>query len=436
MRRSLKPSFYNIVIAKKDGIAVYNTRTGHLVRAFGDEATIVSNCLEKKKIEYDESNLYISELLKHGILVDYSINEIELVENSEKSCKYGDNLKLIILPTEQCNFRCVYCYERFNRGRMSKKTQKSLIKYVENEIDKYSGLNVIWFGGEPTEALDIIKELSEQMIEICKRKKKAYSAGISTNGYNLSLDVFKKLKSLHVTDYQITIDGIPEIHDRQRVLRSGGKTFDTIIDNLKQIKQNIKSSVVSIVIRSNISREMVEKMDDYCKIINENFKDDRRFKYMWQLVGDYGYVRDESIKEIFGRIKDYELLVNKYAEWFINSYMLALYGPDGGVCYAMKRNSFVIDSAGTIRKCTCDLETDANSFGVIGESWDETKHETWLRSRDIDKNSKCYECVKRPMCHNRQCYKADKCLVNYMFLNQILDAMSERADLYDVIKGV
>jgi len=30
-----------------------------------------------------------------------------------------DRLQLILLPTEQCNFRCTYCYEDFAIGRMS-----------------------------------------------------------------------------------------------------------------------------------------------------------------------------------------------------------------------------------------------------------------------------------------------------------------------------
>ena len=45
-----------------------------------------------------------------------------------------------------------------------------------------------------------------------------------------NIETFKKLKKMHVTDYQVTIDGLPSIHDNQRVLENGGKTFDVIMN--------------------------------------------------------------------------------------------------------------------------------------------------------------------------------------------------------------
>lgn len=67
----------------------------------------------------------------------------------------------------------------------------------------------------------------------------------------MTLENFKKLKKLHITEYQVTIDGLPAIHDRQRFLLNGEKTFEVIMDNLKEIKENIKSSTITFLIRTN-----------------------------------------------------------------------------------------------------------------------------------------------------------------------------------------
>ena len=74
-------------------------------------------------------------------------------------------------------------------------------------------------------------------------------------------------------------------------------------------------------------------------------------------------------------------------------------------------------------------------FGTIGKEFDEIKHEEWLRSRLINKDSKCYLCKKRPLCHNRQCYKAQNCLIDYQYFDVILNKMADKEQFYEVIDG-
>lgn len=429
----VKPSFYNILIKKEDGIAIFNTRTGKMARCFHGDAKIVEEHLSQKYIEWSHDNQYIVPMYKNGLLVDYNLDEISEMIDKEKDSKFENCLRLILLPTEQCNFRCVYCYERFRREKMTAKTQAAIVKYIEDNIHKYNGLILNWFGGEPTEAMDVIENLSVKMIDVCKKNKKAYNAGITTNGYNLTYEIFKKLKKLHVTEYQVTIDGLASIHNAQRVMADGAPTFDVIINNLLAIKNNCKSSAITFVLRTNFSKNMLNNVDEFCKFLDKYFSNDKRFKYFWQMVGDYGYVKTEEVRNIFGQSKDYKWLIENYTERFVNDYTQALYGPDGGVCYALKRNQLLIDAAGEIRKCTCDLESEMNHFGTIGVNFDGAKHEDWLNSRAISRDSQCYFCKKRPLCHNRPCYKAQNCLVNYRYLDTILDKMADNEQFYEVI---
>ena len=90
-------------------------------------------------------------------------------------------LELILLITEQCNFRCVYCYEDFKIGKM----EPDIIEGVKNLINKrIEGLNLLqlsFFGGEPLLNKRAIFELSAFAKERCDTNKKNYNGSITTN---------------------------------------------------------------------------------------------------------------------------------------------------------------------------------------------------------------------------------------------------------------
>jgi len=163
-------------------------------------------------------------------------------------------LSLYILPTEQCNFRCKYCYETFPDLKMPKSIQDGIIRYVARNISKYKVLHVEWFGGGPLLALDVIEYISNVLLEICKKNGVVYYAAMTTNAYLLDLECFRRLKRCRVLSYQITADGVKQTHDNQRALASGAGTYDRIMRNLTQIQQNIKTLCLDITIRVNISK--------------------------------------------------------------------------------------------------------------------------------------------------------------------------------------
>ncbi len=100
------------------------------------------------------------------------------------------------MPTEDCNFRCSYCYEDHRNGVMNIDTAASIVKYVAKNISKYTEVHVVWFGGEPLmskNTMEIIIYISDELIKICSCARKRYSADMITNGYNLTYSVFEQL---------------------------------------------------------------------------------------------------------------------------------------------------------------------------------------------------------------------------------------------------
>ena len=94
----------------------------------------------------------------------------------------NESYMLTIAPTRQCNFACPYCYEkkRLTHKQMSQEVINSIISFADSNC-KSKSLNVVWYGGEPTECVEIIKEMTEAFKKITNK----YSAYMITNGYNL-----------------------------------------------------------------------------------------------------------------------------------------------------------------------------------------------------------------------------------------------------------
>ncbi|MFR6582323.1 MAG: radical SAM protein [Ruminococcus sp.] len=108
---------------------------------------------------------------------------------------------------------------------------------------------------------------------------------MTTNGYLLTPEVFERLLKLEVYNYQITIDGVQENHDKYRTLKNGAPTFEKIIDNLQNISKNIKSNAFKIAIRANITKESFEHIDEFMDLMYKEFHHDKRFTvFLGQLV--------------------------------------------------------------------------------------------------------------------------------------------------------
>lgn len=107
------------------------------------------------------------------------------------------SLSLTIAPTLFCNFCCPYCYEKDKKNKkMPKKVQEGILHFVK-KYDTIKFLNVVWYGGEPTMAIDVIKFLSVELQKIVEN----YNAFMITNGFCLDR-IIDTIKDLKFRDYK------------------------------------------------------------------------------------------------------------------------------------------------------------------------------------------------------------------------------------------
>lgn len=394
-------SVFNYIVRDLDKIILFNSYTGQV--AYSHDCNDVELLL---KGEHCEKEALKERMVEKGFLVPSKENEWSKGMLKYYDRIYDKTLTLTFLTTEQCNFRCKYCYEIFEKGKMSEEVITGVLRYLEKNLYAYSGLNISWFGGEPLLALDVIETFSEKAIMMCKQARKPYLAGMTTNGYLLTPEVFERLLKQRVYHYQITIDGIESDHDKNRVLKNGAPTYATILENLKGISRTVKSKLFTITIRVNVTKESIEHLEEFLDIMNREFGNDKRFDIFVRPVGDWGGERVKEIKENLceKENKIFSILLNyqRNSRLQLNSYENLL---NSGVCYAARRNNFIIGSDGIIYKCTLHFDREFNRVGRVLKNGtfniDKGKLARWVTPTTLPR--KCVSCFNVNNCPGGQC---------------------------------
>ena len=91
-------------------------------------------------------------------------------------------LKLIVNSSEQCNLRCVYCYETFALGHMKLDVARGIVRFIEQRAaDGLDWLEFEFFGGEPLGAWNTVKYIAGNVYEICRQHGVKLIGAMTTN---------------------------------------------------------------------------------------------------------------------------------------------------------------------------------------------------------------------------------------------------------------
>ncbi|WP_225827171.1 radical SAM protein [Streptomyces naphthomycinicus] len=297
----------------------------------------------------------------------------------------NDSLHLILLPTEQCNFRCTYCYEDFSTGRMPGSVVEGVKQLIDRRLDGLRSLDVSWFGGEPLLALPVVEEVSDHIVRrAATRPELACTAEMTTNGYTLDAATVERLAGLGIRRYQISLDGPREMHDRSRVRADGKESFARIWNNLLDIKDS--AAHVHVSLRIHLTAANLVGMPDFLVQIRETFLRDARFSVRLKPVEHLGGPNDRNIGIVPNKDRS-RVLAQLTAIVSVGDSG----DPDSsgsltdqvGVCYASLPDSLVIRADGSVGKCTVALTDPANTIGRLHPdgslSIDNSLLRPWLR---------------------------------------------------------
>ena len=165
----------------------------------------------------------------------------DIYEDSADEIKIRQSvLKAICLHVAHgCNMDCEYCFAgkgdySGKSGIMSLETGKRALDYLVENSGSRRHLEVDFFGGEPLINWEVCKELVRYGRELEKKHDKIFNFTLTTNGVLIDDDVIE-FTNREMGNVVLSMDGRRETHDRMRHSKSGGGTYDAIIDNFRAL---------------------------------------------------------------------------------------------------------------------------------------------------------------------------------------------------------
>lgn len=414
-----KASLYNILSEASDGgILIQNHLYNSNIKVSLKYKKILLPFLEEGEYEAKEIP-FAKTLIDKKIFIETNIDEKEMVDYYCNSIVYSnDVLHISIIPTDACNFRCKYCYESSQIHVMDQEIVSGIKKYLTRVARKYKGIYISWYGGEPTLAIDYVVEIMEHARKVCQANSIPLYSQMTTNGYLLTSDIFKVLLSNHVLSYMITIDGTRETHNIQRPHKTDNDSYSVILQNLKNIRDQVHNKNFRIGIRINISPQILPVLKNYVDIMSSQFGNDRRFGIIWEWVKDWG---GEQI------CQNYDLVMDSYDSTEYEQYLdyitqMGLQIDRGQahsqlgseMCIASRKNGYTINFDGNIYKCAMAIyDKDLDKLNCVGRLLpngeviiDEGINALWVGQGNLPKG--CYNCKHYPECMGLLCPLAMK----------------------------
>lgn len=382
----MKKSKYNICFERGGRKYVYNQLASSLLEL--DEA--LYKVLESGDVDSIPSEI-MEELSNSSIVIDDNLEESRVVLMRIMRQKFDQSsVRVTIMPTLNCNFRCWYCYENHHESFMTDKNIQSVLSFCKILIS--SGVrhfHLDWFGGEPLLYFsEIMYPMSKKIMDFCHNNNVGFTHSITTNGYLIDDNVVSEMSEIQLNRFQITLDGGSRYHNRTRFTENDKNTFPTIVTNIVKLCRGIKN--MDMTVRINYTPYNIDSIDE---IVDQFPQDIRRNisicpQLVWQFKDSFNTTTDKLRK-----------LLDKFKKYGYRPHINSLCGQS---CYAENCNQFVVNYDLQVFKCTARDFSQKHCVGNIGDGKfiPNAHYFDYAISHDIE-NTKCCDCKLLPTCLGR-----------------------------------
>lgn len=190
--------------------------------------------------------------------IDFELVEQALLQPSHAAFqpqhRTPETLTAWLHVTNACNLDCPYCYVRKSSARMHEATGLNALKQIffTAQAHGFKRVKLKYAGGEATLHFTLIRRLHTAALKMAAAHGLELREVVLSNGVRLRPEDADWLTTTGVK-LMVSLDGVGEVHDRQRPLRGGGATFhhvENTVDNVL-LPRGIKPDITITITRLN-----------------------------------------------------------------------------------------------------------------------------------------------------------------------------------------
>jgi uncharacterized protein len=393
----MKVSNYNVLVAMDEDTVLYNTLYGSVTRITAADLPGVRRALAHPE---GASEGVLATLLTQRHFVSADTDEYEIVlRRRQAGVRSRGRLDVIVMPTLECNFECVYCYEQRVAGRMSPEVEERLVRWFKREMPT-AGLTLLhWFGGEPLLDVDLMVRLTRHCQQIAAAANVRFWAHVTTNGSLLAGARLERLLDADIVEYQITLDGPAATHDVLRPMAGGRPSFDRVQQNI--VGALVRDERVVVTLRVNVNHENIAEVPALLTQFPESIRGRLRLAiepiFGNECVSATANLSPENLSVAMGWLYD----TARDLGYEVSAVETRLLTGRKTYCYAEREREFVFGPTGAVFKCAAgsfarqDRLADLAEDGTVLDYEGRWAH--WMSFGDRF-SPRCHDCVYLPIC--------------------------------------
>lgn len=398
----MKASTYNHFVPTNEGVYAVNLLSRAAMEmsdgAYSVYQELANGCVADP--EDEKLSEFVSTLKQHLFLLDDDFDEIAHIQYRSRQERFDKRqLGLVIAPTFGCNFNCHYCFEEKTDSSLNEVNQARLIELVRQQLPGRESLSVQWFGGEPLAALPVIDRLSQAFIQIAQSEKASYAATVITNGFLMTEAASRLLAARGVQLAQITLDGDRALHDRTRFERRHEGTFDVILENIRHA-----SAMFGIKLRIHVAPfNLASVFALLDTLAAESMQTHVAEMYFAPLFNYRTSMKGQAYATDGKRFMNSQTFAAAQAPLLQKAVAMGFQIPDFldvsyGICTAVRDNTLVVDSSGSLLKCYKDVGVAAEAVGSLSTGIVQSaKLQKWMAA-EVPRDEECRNCRFMPVC--------------------------------------